>query len=300
MADNIFKKACLVQIASSCWIGSKTLEQALMEQIGNSNWVKGQKLLVNPELLGPIKTTLHKARSYLSKVALPFPITSLYLVPKDHIDQVDAYLNEVKTEFWERVENFIGFYNEARDEARMILGELFCSADYPTSIREKFRLEWRFLALDVPTKASVLSPEIYQREKQKFQDLMEETKSLAMTALRTEFAKLVTDITDRLTVSNDGKPKVIRSTMLNGLKDFLDTFGDRNLFDDQALVDLANQAKQTITGINGTFSYAMKYNRELRRQFTEDMDRIKTAIVESIDDMPRRQIVMESELALAA
>jgi hypothetical protein len=300
MSDNIFKKACLVQVSSSCWIGTKRLEQGLMESIGNANWVKGQKLLVSPELLSPIKTTLHKARSYLTKIALPFPITSLHLVPKDHIESVDQYLTGVREEYWEKVEQFISFYNEARDEARMILGDLFNEADYPVNIREKFSLEWRFLALDVPTKASILSPEIYQREKQKFQELMEETKSLAMTALRTELAKLVQDISEKLTATNGGKPKIIRTSMLNGLKEFLDTYGDRNLFDDQALVDLANEARNTIAGVNGTFGFQMKHNAELRQKFAAEMDQIRHRIEESIEDLPRRSIVLEPELALAA
>ncbi len=300
MSQNIFNRACLVQVSSSCWIGTKRLEQGLMESIGNSNWVKGQKLLVNPELLGPIKTTLHKGRSYLSKIALPFPITSLHLVPKDHIDQVDDYLREIKIEFLDRVESFIGFYNDARDEARMILGELFNEADYPVNIKEKFSFEWRFLALDVPTKASVLSPEIYQREKEKFQELMDETRTLAMTALRTEFAKLVQDISDKLSPSNEGKQKVIRSSMLNGLKDFLNSFGDRNLFDDQELVELANQARVVIGGVNGSIGFQIKYNNELRQKFADDMAQIKSTIEQSIVDLPRRQIILESDITSAA
>lgn len=51
---------------------------------------------------------------------------------------------------------------------RQILGHLFRDTDYPVNIRDKFRFEWRYVILDIPNEASVLPPEIYEREKEKF------------------------------------------------------------------------------------------------------------------------------------
>jgi len=84
--ENVFKKACLIQLSTSCWIGSKMLTQGVMENIGNSEWLKGKKLLVNPELLSPIKTTIQKARCAARKVQTnialvlsAFPLNGLFL-----------------------------------------------------------------------------------------------------------------------------------------------------------------------------------------------------------------------------
>ena len=80
----VFQKACLLQLSTSVWTSSRMLEQAIMERIGtNADWLRGRKFLINPELLGPINTTTHQARSLVQKHALPFPITSIYLVPKE-------------------------------------------------------------------------------------------------------------------------------------------------------------------------------------------------------------------------
>ncbi len=38
--------------------------------------------------------------------------------------------------------------------------------------------------MDVPGKSGILSPELYEREKEKFHTLMEETRELATVALR--------------------------------------------------------------------------------------------------------------------
>ena len=83
---NIFRRACLVQLNTSIWACSRVLNQAVLAQkLGENNdeWLRGRKYLINPELLGPIKTSVHQSRNHINKFALPFPVTSLYLVPKD-------------------------------------------------------------------------------------------------------------------------------------------------------------------------------------------------------------------------
>lgn len=44
-----------------------------------------------------------------------------------------------------------------------MLGELFSETDYPETIQDKFRFEWRFVTLATPTQASILTPELYTR-----------------------------------------------------------------------------------------------------------------------------------------
>jgi len=93
----------------------------------------------------------------------------------------------------------------------------------------------RFITMDVPGKSGILSPELYEREKEKFQTLMEETRELATVALREEFAGIVRHMVERLSGDEDGKPKRFQASMLGKTGEFLDPFGDRNLFADDKL-----------------------------------------------------------------
>ena len=244
--NGIFQKACLIQLSSSIWQGTRMLEQGIVEKLGkNSDWVKARKFLINPEYLGPLKTTVHQARNRVQKFALPFPITSLYLVPKEMLSRIDSILEHYKQEFWAKVGEFQLQYEVAKEEARDVLGPLFSETDYPEEVSQKFNFEWRFLTLDVPGKASVLPPEVYEREKQKFLNMMEDTRELAMMALRQEFADIVHHLTERLTPEN-GKPKALKSSMFNKLTEFLNGFSSRNLFEDDKLMELANQAREVM------------------------------------------------------
>jgi len=116
-----------------------------------------------------------------------------------------------------------------------VLGELFNETDYPENIQDKFRFDWRFVTLATPNQANILTPELYTREVEKFQSLMSEARDMSILALREEFAGLVGHLVERMTT---GKPKSFKSTMLNGAKEFFESFNDRNIFDDAKLSEL--------------------------------------------------------------
>lgn len=291
MNNETFKKACLVQLATSCWIGTKNINQSLMGNLGSSpDWLKGKKLLVNPELLGPIKTSIQQARKLLTRYALPFPMAGLHLVPKDSLDEIDNRLEMLKSDFWSKVETFATFYNDAREEAKAALGDLFSETDYPQSIKDKFRFTWSYIVLDTPAKSSFLSPDVYAREKQKFQDLMAETRELAMAALREEFGEIINHLSDKIT-SND-KPKIIRSNMTNRINEFLDGFSDRNLFQDDKLSAMVEAARGLVKTINSN-TYGVMHNDVLRQKFTKDFTTLKASIDAAIEEMPRRRIHLD-------
>jgi len=290
---NVFRKACLIQLSTSSWMGSKMLEQSHMAKVAqNSEWLRGRKLLINPELLGPLHTSAHQARNLVQQYSLPFPITSLYLIPKESLAFVDERLNYQKKVFQEKVDAFVATYDLAREEAKRHLGSLFNEADYPLDIRPKFRFDWRFLALDIPGKGVVLSPEIYEREAQKFSEMMEDARTMAAVALREEFAEIVNGLVSKL---NPGgrQPKTIKSSMFNKLQEFITDLTTRNLFNDEKLAELAAIARDTIAGIS---PYALNYNAQMKDHIKTAMTTLKQSIDDSLEELPKRKI----RLAIAA
>ncbi len=287
---DIFNRACLIQLSSSVWQSSRVLNQKVLAQkIGQDNeWLRGRKFLINPELLGPIKTAVQQARKTVQQYSLPFPITSIYLIPKESLAQIDERLQHFKDRFWDKVQDFEALYDVGREEAAAVLDDLFNESDYPTDIIQKFKFDWRYFELSTPGKSKILSPEVYQREKEKFMNLMDETRELSMTALREEFSGVVTNLVDRLT-NNNGKPKVISSGMFNKLHEFLDDFSTRNIFEDEKLIELTEEAKSVVSGIS---PYGLKYNDVMRKQIANGMTNLSEAIADAIEDMPRRKLKM--------
>ena len=252
-----------------------------------SEWLRGRKYLVNPELLGPVKTASHQARNTINKFALPFPINGISLIPKESLTVVDEALHGYRERFWSKVRDFEAVYGAAREEAQGVLGELFNEADYPTDILRKFRFEWRFLVLGLPGQSMILSPEIYEREVKKFREMMEETRNMAVTALAQEFSKVVENLVERLKDDDSGKPRIINGAMFNKLNEFLDNFSTKNIFDDARLAELTEQAREVIGGVS---SFGLKYDTELRESVNRQMSELKEAIDGAIEDLPRRKL----------
>ena len=167
------------------------------------------------------------------------------------------------------VEKFIANYEEEREKARESLGHLFNEADYPIDVRQKFRFEWRFITMDVPGKSGILSPELYEREKEKFQTLMEETRELATVALREEFAGIVRHMVERLSGEEDGKPKKFKNSMMEKMGEFLESFGDRNLFNDDKLAEMVDQARDVVNGLS---TDELRQDANLRKYIADEMN----------------------------
>lgn len=287
MEANIFQQACLIQLSTSCWQGSRMLDAAVMQQIGSSEWLKGRKYLVNPEILNSIRAVISRARKDLERNALPFPLSSLTLVPRERITVIEEILGRYQSEFWREVETFVQGYEEARDLARQNLADLFSELDYPVDIHGKFGFEWRYLAIETPGKYQILTPEIYEREKEKFQAMMEETRELATAALRQEFTECVNHMVERLTNDPEGKPKVFKNCMVEKIQGFIESFDGRNLFQDEELSRIVEHARSVLKGVApGT----IRENVWLKRRIADEMSKVKTVMDESITDMPRRKV----------
>jgi len=260
-----------------------------MEKIGNADWLRGAKVLIDPDCLSAVRSVLSKARTHLQKAALPFPIHGLTLVPKETLSRIDEALCQMKSEFEAEVEKFISNYEEEREKARESLGHLFNEADYPIDVRQKFRFDWRFITLDIPGKSGILSPELYEREKEKFQTLMEETRELATVALREEFAGIVRHMVERLSGEEDGKTKKFKNSMMEKMGEFLESFGDRNLFCDDKLAELVDQARDVVNGLSAD---ELRQDANLRSYIAEEMNQLRVAVDGALEDLPRRKIRM--------
>ena len=286
--ENIFERACLVQMSTSMWQGTRALDSAVMQKVNNGAWLKGRKFLINPELLGSIRTAIHRARKEaIVAHTLPFPIQGLYLIPKESIGEVENKLQFFKDRFYQKVREFESIYDEARREAREILGTLFDPEEYPDDISNRFKFDWKFVNITMPDKNMILSPEVYEREKDKFVSMVEEAREMGIRALHQELSDNVEYLMNRL--SGDGKSKILKSAMFNKMNQFLEDIATKNIFDDERLTELAQQARKAI---NSTDAVSLKFNGDLREQLHKQMAQLKSAIDDSIEDIPYRRIRM--------
>ena len=260
----------------------------MLADVGNVDFLRGRKLLLAPDSTALIKQHIGKARNYLRKISLPFPIKGCVLVPKKLIPEIQEYLKEIEWHYNSAVEDFLYWYPQTIKDAKDSLGELFDECDYPTqeTIKNKFRFQWRNITIG-PSVSRVLPPSIYKEEVKKFRELMEQARSEAITALREEFVELVTNIADKLQNHDDGRPRRLRDAAVENLKQFLDNFSSRNIFEDAQLSELVEQCRGIISNTNAN---AIRGNTHVREEVHLQMEKILAGIDASLEDLPRRRL----------
>ena len=288
--ENIFEMGCLIQLSSSAWGARRKIKtEQITDLAGANEWLSTHKKLIDPCALKPICKVVNAARSYLSGMSLPFPINGMVFVPKEMISRVDEELDRFKSDFDSEVEEFISRYDGLREVALVYLGDLFDETDYPVDIRSKFSFAWRFIVLDVPNgKSGLLAPEVYEREKAKFVQTMEEARELAIVSLREEFSGMIKRVTERFTNGNDTKTKVFKNGTINNFYEFFETFKERNIFRDSELAELVSQAEAIL---GGKTAETIRSNDQLKEQIKNEMAEVEKSM-EDILSRPRRRIVM--------
>lgn len=286
--ENMFREAALLQLTATCWQLDKKLPQSLLADVGNVDYLRGRKLLLSPDSTALIKQVIGKARNYLRKIALPFPIIGCLLVPKKLIPDIQEHLKKLEWEYNSAIEDFLYWYPQTVKDAKASLGELFDECDYPSkeNIKNRFRFQWRYIVVG-PSVSRVLPPSIYKEEVEKFQNLMEQVRQEAIAALRQEFVDLVANLADKLQGSDDGRPKRLREAAVENLKQFLDAFAGRNLFEDERLGELVAQCRGVISG---TTASAIRTNSQVKENLHMQMRELLNGIDASFEDLPRRKL----------
>jgi hypothetical protein len=94
-----------------------------------------------------------------------------------------------------------------------------------------------------------LSPQLYQQEVSRIAARFDEAVQLAEHTFTEELSKLVSHLTERLSGSDDGKPKVFRDSAIENLSEFFARFRHLNIRSDQQLDNLVAQARRVVRGV---------------------------------------------------
>jgi hypothetical protein len=301
MTDNLFSKGCLVKFSTSTWtarakIPSKTLLNGSHANVDPRS-VNATKKLVDGKTLKDVEAIRSEARAWLYAQSLPFPLEGAVFVPVAEVERIHAKLEEYKTSFDAAAEAFCTEYPQLRESARALLGDLYSSSDYPSSVRNKFGLSWQFITLAPPSETQLLSPALVAKAQADFQDLMAQAGKEAVEALRSRFAACVDHMVDRLSGEEDGKPKIFRDSLVGNLHEFLDSFEALNVCNDKDLAALVAKARGAVKGVSA---------EDLRKQenVREHVASAMAGITEKLDKMmverPTRKVRLAPAVAKPA
>ena len=286
MIENIFEKGVLVQLAISIWTGRAKVDPKIMSAVADPEFLRASKFLISRDYIKPIEQIRSEARHFVYRKTLPFPITGILFIPREMILEVDEELTRQRNRFNEAVADFTSQYKTYIEMAKDHLKDLWNPEDYPANIARKFDFQWMFFNIDGPGKRSLITPEIYAREVDKFQQTMQEFQETAVATLRAAFSGMVDHLVDRL--AND---RVFKDYSVNRFKEFLDDFKKLDVANDTEVRELVERCREIL---NGARPQDLRDNELLKRHVSEKMVEIKNAIdTKILTGRPFRKIVFD-------
>lgn len=256
------------------------------------------KDILRSDMLKKITRVITDAQSMLRLKAIPTPQLrrGTYAIPIAAVTVVNEGLKEKETEFLSLIDQFCdpdsedaGSYVQVCKAADKALGRLYDAAQYPSiaEVRDAFGFVWAYVDFSVPGRLRKIDMEIFKNEEEKAAEQWKSALDEARMFLRATMKELVDHMSDRLTIGEDGKPKIFRDSLVNNLTDFLNNFDIRNITDDSELSSVVGDMRELLAGVNPD---KLRKNEELRNQTKVSVDQIKKQLDVMVADRPKRRL----------
>ncbi|MCG8583727.1 MAG: hypothetical protein MI757_03350 [Pirellulales bacterium] len=188
----------------------------------------------------------------------------------------------------EAVETLDQHYAELKTAARGRLGSLYNEADYPESLRGLFSVEYDFPSVNPPDYLRQLNPELYRQECERVTARFDEAVQLAEQAFVDELAKLVSHLCERLSGTDDSKPKVFRNSAVDNLTEFFERFRHLNIVSSDQLGQLVDQVQSVVRGVK---PQELRDQDALRQHVATELSAVQSVLDGLLVDRPRRSIL---------
>lgn len=286
----LFDRAVLLQLSTGRFCATKKVAN-LAEVAVDADKDRlhlSADLLASPEL-DRIYSFDGATRREIQSRALPVSLVApgVYVLGIPIIEEIDRYLERREIQRRDLVAEFGGVYELRAESGRRALGVLADPAKYPpvSVVLRAFSLSWSWFTLGAPATLETLRPEIFERERAKFETQFSEALDEAREALRVMAAGMVDHLLDRLSPDVSGKKKRFEKTTVEKLITWCDNFDARNLADD---ADLAAQVAR-IRGILGSVdAQSLRASSFLRRDVSGRLVEVKGALDALLVEPSRR------------
>jgi hypothetical protein len=282
------------------WLGvRKTLSPEQKTQAAESFGAERDFLSAGKKLLDTshpafkaVTSVRSRAVAFWKGISLPYPEPGIRLIRQDDISAFTVQMTSLKSQLIEAVHQLEAHYAELKSAARRRLGTLYNAADYPATLHGWFDVAWDFPSVEPPEYLRQLSPQLFEQEAARVAARFDEAVQLAEQAFTEELSKLVSHLTERLSGSDDGKPKIFRDTAIENLQQFFERFRHLNIRSSEQLDELVSQAQRTVRGVE---PQQLRDNSSLRQQIATQLSSVQSVLDGLLVDRPRRNILRRAK-----
>ncbi len=250
---NLTHDAMLVSLRISAWSGRlydrKASNHVAVHHEASASAGRYNKCLLPKAAL---TATMSKARSSHYEQTLPWDDQGGRLLTVANYEHYMALLDGLRERMVRERARFIEDYEDNIDQARLDLGKLFRSEDYPSkdALQGKFGIRYRITPVpDADHFMAKLASYDTDRVKRDIERQVEERLHDAVGDLYRRLGEAVERVSERLQEDGEGKPLVFRDSMIENIRSLVDVVPRLNIFGDDTLARLCEQVKEKIAGV---------------------------------------------------
>jgi hypothetical protein len=223
-------------------------------------------------------------------LTVPYTEPGVRLISRSRIEALDVTLNQFQAALAEAAAELAERWEEIIDLQRSRLGTLFDVADYAFDPAEQWGLAWDYPNLEPPDYLKALHPDLWEQEQRRVSARFDQAVQLAEQAYIEELDKFVSNLSDRLQVGDDGKPKIFKDSSIDGLREFFQRFKDAPIKSNEALESIIEEAEEMLSGVTPK---ALRQDLNLRADLQKSMAVLEEKVGGLMVDRPRRKFVRD-------
>ena len=279
------------------WIGTtRSLNSDQKTQAAESFGAEGTSISAGKRLIDTKHEAYRNLTSLRSQItrywkdnSLAFPEeTGVRLIKQDRISEFDSAFRRYRSELNDAVRQLDVHFSDLKEAARLRLGALYDDSDYPTSLEGEIEMNWEFPNLEVPSYLRQLNPAVYAEQSRKVTERFERSVEIAEQAFIEQLDGLVNHLAERISSSEDGRPKIFRDSAVQNFKEFFDRFRSLNVSSNEQLDELVARCEQMVSGVQ---PQQLRDNESLRRSLATNLSTVQSSLDQMLVDRPRRNIL---------
>jgi hypothetical protein len=293
-AERLRRRAAAVRVHFTWWGVHRTLSAQQKEEVGDTCGADARFLTAGKKIIDVRHESFRRLTSIRSRIVgywrgltLPYVEPGMRLIQQSDIAGFVETLEGNRVALTQAEADLNAVYDTMKADARHRLGRLYNPADYPPVLRGLFTVEWDFPSVEPPSYLMRLSPDVYRQEQERVAQRFEEAVRLAEQAFATEFARLLSHLTERLG-SETGERRIFRNSAVTKLSEFFERFRKLNVSSSPQLDHLIDEAQQLVHGIT---PQQLRDNDSLRQHIATQVSAVESQLAPLIVDRPRRQII---------
>jgi hypothetical protein len=294
-AQRLRRLAAAVRVHFTWWGVHRTLTSQQKEEVGDAYGADarllsaGKKIIdVRHEAFRRLTALRTRIVSYWRGLTLPYVEPGVRLIRQSDVEAFVHTLEDFRAELTQGEADLNAVYDQIKGDARQRLGRLFNPEDYPLEVCGLFSVEWDFPSVEPPSYLMRLNPEIYHQEQERVAQRFEEAVRLAEQAFVTEFGRLVSHLSERLTSDKDGGQRVFRDSAVTNLTEFFERFKELSVQSNAELDRLVEEARQLVRGVT---PQGLRTDDGLRQHVAGEMVQVQTQLESLMVHRPRRRII---------